>query len=191
MKRRLKTTMILCICILLGAGMSGCAGKSSNQVTSAEVQISSSSDESTSGTDRIENENGETGIDSEEANWGKEENGSEEGFYGGANLAGRVVAFTDKDITITPQTLIVNKDGSMEGGVAAPGYESEEDNIIISYTDSTVFQTIYFSMSLQEESSREDADKSIISVGTNVDIFGTCQDAKHWSADKIAVEIWQ
>ena len=75
--------------------------------------------------------------------------------------------------------------------MAAPGYEKEEDNIIISYTDATLFQTIYFSMNLQAESSREDADKSIICVGAEVDIFGTYKDKQHWSADKIAVEIWQ
>ena len=55
----------------------------------------------------------------------------EEGaFYEGANLSGRVVDFSDAGCTITPRTLIVNEDGSMEGGIAAPGYESEEANII-------------------------------------------------------------
>jgi len=47
----------------------------------------------------------------------------EEGsFYDGANLSGRVVDFSDTGCTITPETLIINEDGSMEGGVAAPGY---------------------------------------------------------------------
>ena len=79
----------------------------------------------------------------------------------------------------------------MEGGTAAPGYESDETNINITYAENVVFQIINFSMSLQAETSREDTDKSSIRIDTTVNIFGTCQDEKHWIADKVVIERWQ
>ena len=116
----------------------------------------------------------------------------EEGvFYDGANLSGRVVDFSDTGCTITPRTLIINEDGSMEGGIAAPGYESEETNIHITYAEDVVFQVIYFSMGSQTEISREDTDKNSVKKETDVNIFGTCQDDKNWIADKVVITRWQ
>lgn len=43
----------------------------------------------------------------------------------------------------------------------------------------------------QAETSREETDKSSIQKDTKVDIFGTCQDEKHWIADKVVIERWQ
>ena len=112
-------------------------------------------------------------------------------FYDGANLSGRVVDFSDTGCTITPRNMILNEDGSMEGGVAAPGHESEETNIHITYAEDVVFQIVYFSMGAQTELSREDTDKSSIKKETDVDIFGACQDEKHWVADKVVITRWQ
>ena len=116
----------------------------------------------------------------------------EEGvFYDGANLSGRVVDFTDTGFTITPRTLIINEDGSMEGGIAAPGYESDETNINITYAEDVIFQIINFSMGSQTEISREDTDKNSIKKETDVNIFGTSQDDKQWIADKVVITRWQ
>ena len=86
---------------------------------------------------------------------------------------------------------MVNEYGSMAGGVAASGYESDETNINITYAEDVVFQFINFSMSSQAETSREETDKNSIQKDTEVDIFGTCQDEKHWIADKVVIERWQ
>ena len=79
----------------------------------------------------------------------------------------------------------------MGGGIAAPGYESDETNIKITYAEDVVFQIINFSMSSQAEISREDTDQSSIEIDAEVNIFGTCQDEKHWIADKVVIERWQ
>ena len=55
----------------------------------------------------------------------------------------------------------------------------------------TVFQITNFSRSSQAETSREDTDKSSIEIDTRVNIFGPCQDEKHWIADKVVIERWQ
>ena len=46
-------------------------------------------------------------------------------------------------------------------------------------------------MSSQAETSREDTDKSSIKKDTDVNIFGTCQDEKHWIVDKVVITRWQ
>lgn len=61
---------------------------------------------------------------------------------------------------------------------------------IMDFSD-TVFQIVYFSRSAQAEVSREDADKSSIQKDIDLNIFGTCQDEKHWTADKVVITRWQ
>lgn len=175
----LKAAGVFCLFTVLCMSMAGCSGKGKQQSALPDVHMTNESDN---------NEDIETSKDSSN----EAEGNSEEGiFYDGANLSGRVVDFTDTGFTITPETLIINEDGSMEGGIAAPGYESDETNINITYAEDVVFQIINFSMGSQAETSREDADKSSIKKDTDVNIFGACQDEKHWIADKVVITRWQ
>lgn len=200
MKRKmLKAAGVLCLFTVLCMGMTGCAGKENEQPDLSDVHMTNESDYSEDiVTDGERNSNEAEGSQDDMAGNAAEsssvitEDGKEEGvFYDGANLSGRVVDFTDTGFTITPRTLIVYEDGSSEGGIAAPGYESEETNIHITYAEDVVFQVIYFSMGSQTEISREDADKNSIRKETDVNIFGTCQDEKHWIADKVVITRWQ
>lgn len=175
----LKAAGVFCLFTVLCMSMAGCSGKGKQQSALPDVHMTNESDN---------NEDIETSKDSSN----EAEGNSEEGiFYDGANLSGRVVDFTDTGFTITPETLIINEDGSMDGGIAAPGYESDETNINITYAEDVVFQIINFSMSSQAETSREETDKGSIQKDTEVDIFGTCQDEKHWIADKVVITRWQ
>lgn len=175
----LKAAGVFCLFTVLCMSMAGCSGKGKQQSALPDVHMTNESDN---------NEDIETSKDSSN----EAEGNSEEGiFYDGANLSGRVVDFTDTGFTITPETLIINEDGSMDGGIAAPGYESDETNINITYAEDVVFQIINFSMGSQAETSREDADKSSIKKDTDVNIFGACQDEKHWIADKVVITRWQ
>ena len=184
---------------VLCMGMTGCAGKENEQPDLSDVHITNESGYSEDIVTDGENSSNEAeGSQDDMAGNAAEsssvitEDSKEEGvFYDGANLCGRVVDFTDTGFTITPRTLIVYEDGSSEGGIAAPGYESEETNIHITYAEDVVFQVIYFSMGSQTEISREDADKNSIKKETDVNIFGTCQDEKHWIADKVVITRWQ
>lgn len=180
-KKLLEAAGVFCLFTVLCMSMAGCSGKGKEQSALPDVRMTNESDN---------NEDIETSKKSDSSN--EAEGNSEEGiFYDGANLSGRVVDFTDTGFTITPETLIINEDGSMEGGIAAPGYESDETNINITYAEDVVFQIINFSMGSQAETSREDADKSSIKKDTDVNIFGACQDEKHWIADKVVITRWQ
>lgn len=203
-KKLLKTVVVVCLFTVLCMSMVGCSGNKNEQSTLPDVSITNESDNnkdidtSGKGGNGTEGNIEETDNSSEESD--DEVGGSSEAeaasngkgtFYDGANLSGRVVDFTDTGFTITPRTLIINEDGSMEGGIAAPGYESDETNINITYAEDVVFQIINFSMGSQAETSREDTDKSSIKKDTDVNIFGTCQDEKHWIADKVVITRWQ
>ena len=74
---------------------------------------------------------------------------------------------------------------------AAPGSESDETNIQITYTDNTVFQIVNLSMGSQSEVSREDTGKESVKKQSSVCVFGSCQDTYHWTADKILILRWQ
>lgn len=200
MKRKmLKAAGVLCLFTVLCMGMTGCAEKENEQPDLSDVHMTNESVYSEDIVTDGENSSNEAeGSQDDMAGNAAEsssvitEDSKEEGvFYDGANLSGRVVDFTDTGFTITPRTLIVYEDGSSEGGIAAPGYESEETNIHITYAEDVVFQVIYFSMGSQTEISREDADKNSIKKETDVNIFGTCQDEKHWIADKVVITRWQ
>ncbi len=199
MKRKmLKAAGVLCLFTVLCMGMTGCSEKENEKPDLPDVHMTDESgyngDMVTDGEDSSNEAEGgleDTSNNATENNNEITDNNEEGEFYDGADLSGRVVEFTDTGFTITPRTLIINEDGSMEGGIAAPGYESEETNIHITYAEDAVFQVIYFSIGSQTEISREDADKNSIKKETDVNIFGTCQDEKHWIADKVVIIRWQ
>ena len=101
-----------------------------------------------------------------------------------------MLEFSDTGFTITPIYREVFEDGPSNSWEAVPGKEKEEDNIYVTYTEDTVFEDVYFSMSLQEVSSREDADKSGIKKQTEVYVFGSSEDRKNWTADKVLIQKW-
>lgn len=68
--------------------------------------------------------------------------------------------------------------------------EKEENNLYVTYTEDTVFEVVYFNRSLQDVSSREDADKSSIKKQTVVYVFGSSEDEKNWTADKVIIQRW-
>lgn len=204
-KKMLKAAGVLCLSAVLCISMAGCSGKGNEQSSQPDMNMSNKDgnigDMETGGVNdsrRAAGDHRATADSSAENNNGAEgssgmsDDSKEEGvFYDGANLSGRVVEFSDTGCTITPRTMIINEDGSMEGGIAAPGYESEETDIHITYTEDVVFQIINFGMGSQTEISREDADKNSIKKETDVNIFGTCQDEKNWTADKVVITRWQ
>ena len=203
-KKLLKTVVVFCLFTVLCMSMVGCSGNKNEPSDLPDVPITNESDnnkdidasrKSGNGTEgNIEETDNSSEESDDEVGGGSEAEADSNGkgtFYDGANLSGRVVDFTDTGFTITPRTLVINEDGSMEGGIAAPGYESDETNINITYAEDVIFQIINFSMGSQAETSREDTDKSSIKKDTDVNIFGTCQDEKHWIADKVVITRWQ
>ncbi|WP_286154166.1 hypothetical protein [Sporofaciens musculi] len=105
-------------------------------------------------------------------------------FLEGARLQGTVVEFSETGFTLSPAT--TEEDGKVLAETA-PGSESDENNVQITYTDNTVFQIINYSKDSLSELSREDTDKESVKKQSSVAVFGSCQDAYHWTADKILI----
>ena len=109
-------------------------------------------------------------------------------FLEGARLQGTVVEFSETGFTLSPAS--TEADGKVLAE-AAPGSESDENNVQITYTDNTVFQIVTLSKSSQSEVSREDTDKESVKKQSSVCVFGSCQDTYHWTADKILIIRYQ
>ncbi len=105
-------------------------------------------------------------------------------FLEGAQLQGTVVEFSETGFTLSPAS--TEADGKVLAE-AAPGSESDENNVQITYTDNTVFQIINYSKDSLSELSREDTDKESVKKQSSVAVFGSCQDTYHWTADKILI----
>lgn len=112
-------------------------------------------------------------------------------FFDGANLQGSVVEFSGEGFSLSPATTEAEEGGGQVMAQAAPGAESDENNVQITYTDNTVFQIVTLSKSSQSEVSREDTDKESVKKQSSVCVFGSCQDTYHWTADKILILRWQ
>lgn len=109
----------------------------------------------------------------------------------GANLRGDVVEFSDEGFSLSPATTETVEGGGEVMIQAAPGSESDENNIQITYTDNTIFQIVTLSRSSQSEVSREDTDKESVKKQSSVYVFGSCQDTDHWTADTVLILRWQ
>ena len=158
---------------------------SSSEIKNAEINRSDEAGNS----DEIK-DSGEAESNNEVGNNVSEERNTESVYFEGADLNGRVLEFSDTGFKMTPVHTVVYEDGTRNSWEAAPGKEKEEDNIYVTYKEDTVFEVVYFSMSLQEVSSREDADKSDIKKQTMVYVFGSSEDERNWIADKVLIQRW-
>mgnify|MGYP001116234454 CR=1 FL=1 len=190
-----KMTGIICAGGLLTMCLTGCGkdAAGSPEIPTQEIQQNNVVDGAQANNNtaddgmQVNKENNaplEQGADNNVADDGASANRGDGAFLYGANLQGTVVEFSETGFTLSPAS--TEADGKVLAE-AAPGSESDENNIQITYTDDTVFQIVYFSMSSQSEVSREDTDKESVKKRTSVAIFGSCQDTYHWTADKILI----
>ena len=198
-RKMLKTVGILTLSFMLSMGMVGCAGGGDDEPGTSDVQsitlqdsdgVDSCGESDSSESQSAELNNGDGVGDNNEIKDGGESN-TESTYFEGADLNGRVLEFSDSGFTITPVHREVFEDGTSSSWEAAPGKEKEEDNLYVTYTESTVFEAVYFNRSTQEVSSREDTDKSSIKKETMVYVFGSGEDGKNWIADKVLIQRWQ
>lgn len=126
----------------------------------------------------------EQGADNNVADDGASGSRGDGEFFEGAQLQGTVVEFSETGFTLSPAS--TEADGKVLAEVA-PGSESDENNVQITYTDNTVFQIINYSKDSLSELSREDTDKESVKKQSSVAVFGSCQDTYHWTADKILI----
>lgn len=199
-RKMLRTAGILTLSVVLSMGMAGCAGKGDGEPGTLDIQSVTINDSDGVGSDSepdspdsqsaaIDNGDG-AGDSSEIKDGGEAEGNTESVYFEGADLNGRVLEFSDTGFTMTPIYREVFADGTSNSWEAAPGKEKEEDKIYVTYTEDTVFEVVYFNMGLQDVSSRENADKSSIKKQTVVYVFGSSEDGKNWTADKVIIQKW-
>ncbi len=199
-RKMLRTAEILILSFVLSMGLVGCAGKGDGEPGTLDNQsvtlhdsdgIGSDSEPDSTDNQSAELNNGNAAGESNKIKDSGEVKGNTESVYfEGADLNGRVLEFSDTGFTITPIYREVFEDGTSNSWEAAPGKEKEEDNIYVTYTEETVFEIVYFNRSLQEVSSREDADKSSIKKQSEVYVFGSSENEKNWTADKVLIQKW-
>ena len=200
-RKMLRKVGIFVQSFVLSMGMVGCVGIGDGEPATLDIQsvalhdsdgIGSNSEPDSSDSQSAELNNGDEAGDSNEIkDSGEVEGNTESVYYEGADLNGRVLEFSDTGFTITPIYREVFADGTSNSWEAAPGKDKEEDNIYVTYTEDTDFEVVYFNMSLQDVSSREDADKSSVKKQTEVYVFGSSEDGKNWTADKVLVQRWE
>lgn len=159
-----------------------------NNTADDEVQANNDTTDDGGQADRENDAPLEQGADDDVADDGAPGSRGDGEFLYGANLQGTVVEFSETGFTLSPAS--TEADGKVLAE-AAPGSESDEDNIQITYTENTVFQVINFSMDSQSVLSREDTDKESVKKQSSVCVFGSCQDTYHWTADKILIIRYQ
>lgn len=117
---------------------------------------------------------------------GTDEEVDAESLYASAAMKGSVVEFSNDSCTVSPA---VTEDDGNTGVIAAPGYESEDTNVMVTYQEGCVVQiaTIYTSTGIAE---LEQASVSDIKKQASVFIYGSFEDTHHLSATKIIIYHW-
>ncbi len=104
-------------------------------------------------------------------------------LYSSAAMTGSVVEFSDGSCTVSAA---VTEDDGKTGVIAAPGYENEDTNVVVTYQEGCVVQiaTIYTSTGVAE---LEQASVSDIKKQASVIIYGSFEDTQHVTATKIII----
>ena len=104
-------------------------------------------------------------------------------LYSSAAMTGSVVEFSDGSCTVSAA---VTEDDGKTGVVAAPGYESDDTNVVVTYQEGCVVQiaTIYTSTGTAE---LEQASVADIKKQSSVIIYGSFEDTHHVTATKIII----
>lgn len=111
-------------------------------------------------------------------------NGSDaDSLISNSELQGHVVTFSDTGCTISPQKTEKVEGGELASG-AAPGYESQENNVNIHYGSNCQFQFAKISIATGKVD-LSDADRSDIKKLTSLIIYGERSDDHNIEAEKV------
>jgi len=124
---------------------------------------------------------------SQKSNENKEQEAGE--FDVQADLEGDVYEFTKAGFSLSPAYSYEDGEGLVMEG-AAPGAEDTSKLVTITYAGNCTFQIVVIDAASLKEVSREDTTSESIKKQTNVRVYGNCQDAKHWTAERITIVRW-
>ena len=117
------------------------------------------------------------------------ENPSSSWYFENADLQGHVVEFSEDGFTLS-----AGKTYEVDGGEvyaeAVPGTEDQDSLITISYSENVIFEVITMDAASNTMISRETVDKETVKKESSVLVFGTCQDTRNWTADRVVIIRW-
>lgn len=107
-----------------------------------------------------------------------------------ADLEGSVYDFTKTGFSLSPAKSYEDGEGSVMVQ-AAPGSEDEDELVSITYADNCTFRIVVMDAASLKEVSNEDTTSESIKKQTQVKVYGSCQDTKHWTAERVTIVRWQ
>ena len=106
-----------------------------------------------------------------------------------SDLQGHVVEFSEDGFTLSAGEQY-EADGGQVYVEAVPGTEDQDSLITISYSENVIFELITMDLASNTMISRETVDKETVKKKSSVFIFGTCQDTRNWTADRVVIIRW-
>lgn len=179
--------IVVCACILIGCGTRQTKGPEENDMHIAEPYQNDRSDTEDQPLNEEEEEKNAALPETEKKNDTTADNVTgkvdADSLYASAVMIGSVVDFSDSGCTVSPA---VTEDDGKTGVIAAPGYESEDTNVKVTYQEDCVVQmaTIYTSTGMAE---LEQASAADIKKQSSIIIYGNFEDTSHVSAAKIFI----
>ena len=117
------------------------------------------------------------------------ENPSSSWYFENADLQGHVVEFSEDGFTLS-----AGKTYEVDGGEvyaeAVPGTEDQDSLITISYSENVIFEVITMDAASNTMISRETVSKETVKKESSVLVFGTSQDTRNWTADRVVIIRW-
>lgn len=172
--------------------MLSCTACSSNENTPAPVEPSNvvenpQADGDSKQTQPVQN-NGQEDTENPEnlENLENLENPSSGWYFENADLQGHVVEFSEDGFTLSPTVEYEVEGGKLSVG-AVPGTEDQDSLITISYSENIIFEVFTMDLASNTMISRETVNKETIKKESSVLVFGTCQDTRNWTADRVVI----
>ncbi|MDE5780031.1 MAG: hypothetical protein K2I03_00920 [Lachnospiraceae bacterium] len=177
----MKHKKLLCVAVVLCmTALSGCSKgeKENDYITFKKVPI---------------NDEGNNGSKSENSSKDSSENQSEgndaDSLIYNSDVMGSVVEFSNTGCTVSP-TKTEEVDGGQLAIAAQPGYEDEENNVNIHYSDSCQFQLAKINIATGK-ADISDVDVSEIKKQTSLIIYGEWSDDHNIEATKVIIDRYE
>ena len=106
-----------------------------------------------------------------------------------ADLQGHVVDFSGDGFTLSP-TVKYEVEGGEVVVEAVAGEEDPDSLVTVSYSENIIFEAVTIDAASITIISRETVDKETVKKQSSVLVFGTCQDTRNWTADRVVITRW-
>ncbi len=188
-KQKMWQGLAIGLCML---ALTGCGTGTIEETRGEDMGVTKYQGSQENKDDSLPDGNGTSGVDASQENQNNAtDNDTDEkvdagSLYTSAAMKGSVVEFSDDSCSVSAA---MTEDDGKTGVIAAPGYESEDENVMVTYQEGCVVQiaTINTSTGI---AALEQASVSDIKKQASVIIYGSFKDMHHVSANKIIICHW-